>query len=138
MDGLILDPITTVRNLGVIVDQDLSCNSHIKQIPRTAFFHLCNIAKIRHIIMPKDAEKIVHAFITSRLDYCNSQHSGCPQKSLKTLQLIENAAAWLLTRTSIRYHISPVLASLHWLPVKVRIDLENTPPHKAVHGQAPT
>ena len=63
------------------------------QISRTAFFHLCNVAKIRHILSQKDAEKLVHAFITSRLDYCNSLLSGCSNKSLKTLQLIQNAAA---------------------------------------------
>ena len=38
----------TVRNLGVIFDPDLSFNSHLKQISRTAFFHLRNISKIRH------------------------------------------------------------------------------------------
>ena len=32
--------------------------------------HLCNIFKIRHILSQQDAEKLVHAFVTSRLDYC--------------------------------------------------------------------
>ncbi len=63
---------TTVRNLGIIFDQDLFFNSHLKQISRTAFFHLCNIAKIRSVLSQKDAEKLVNAFVTSRLDYCNS------------------------------------------------------------------
>ncbi|KAK0137188.1 ATP-binding cassette sub-family G member 5 [Merluccius polli] len=107
---------TTVRNLGVIFDQDLSFNSHIKQTSRTAFFHLRNITKIRRILSKTDAEKLIHAFVTSRLDYCNSLLSGCPNKSIKTLQLIQNAAARVLTGTRKRDHISPVLASLHWLP----------------------
>jgi len=61
-----------VRNLGVIFDQNLSFDAHIKQVSRTAFFHLRNIAKIRNILTQSDAEKLVHAFVTSRLDYCNS------------------------------------------------------------------
>uniref|UniRef100_A0A3P8N6V8 Ninjurin 1 n=1 Tax=Astatotilapia calliptera TaxID=8154 RepID=A0A3P8N6V8_ASTCA len=64
---------------------------------------------------------IVHAFISSRLNYCNSLLSGCPKNSLKSLQLIQNAAARVLTGTRKREQISPVLASLHWLPVKSRI-----------------
>ena len=97
----------------------MSFNSHIKQISRTAFFHLRNIAKIRHILSQKDAEKPVHAFVTSRLDYCNSLLSGCPNKSLKTLQLVQNAAARVLTKTRKRDHITPILASLHWLPIRL-------------------
>ncbi|XP_029297016.1 uncharacterized protein LOC115014371, partial [Cottoperca gobio] len=138
LDGINLASSTTVRNLGVIFDQDLSFNCHIKQISRTAFFHLRNIAKIRHILSQNDAEKLVHAFVTSRLDYCNSLLSGCPKKSLKTLQLIQNAAARVLTRTRKRDHITPVLAALHWLPVKYRIEFKILLlTYKSINGQAP-
>ena len=86
-----------------------------------------------------DAEKLVHAFVTSRLDYCNSLLSGCSNKSLRTLQLIQNAAARVLTGTKIRDHISPILASLHWLPVKSRIEFKILLlTYKALHGQAPS
>ena len=139
LDGITLASSTTVRNLGVIFDQDLSFNSHIKQTSRTAFFHLRNITKIRRILSKTDAEKLIHAFVTSRLDYCNSLLSGCPNKSIKTLQLIQNAAARVLTGTRKRDHISPVLASLHWLPVKFRIEFKILLlTYKALHGQAPS
>ena len=103
---------------------DGSFNSHLKLISRTVFFHLRNISKIRHILSQKDAEKLVHEFVTSRLDYCNSLLSGSSSKSLKTLQLVQNAAVRVLTKTKTRDHISPVLASLHWLPVKSRIEFK--------------
>ena len=136
LDGITLASSTTVRNLGVIFDQDLSFNSHIKQTSRTAFFHLRNITKIC-ILSKTDAEKLIHAFVISRLDYCNSLLSGCPNKSIKTLHLIQNAAARVLTETRKRDHISPVLASLHWLPVQFRIEFKILT-YKALHGQAPS
>ena len=61
LDGITLASSTTVRNRGVIFDQDLSFNSHIKQTSRTAFFHLRNITKIRRILSKTDAEKLIHA-----------------------------------------------------------------------------
>lgn len=139
LDGITLASSTTVRSLGVIFDQDLSFKYQIKQISRTAFFHLRNIVKIRQILSQRDAEKLIHAFVTSRLDYCNSLLSGCSNKSIRTLQLIQNAAARVLTKTRKRDHISPVLASLHWLPVRSRIEFKILLlTYKALNDQAPS
>ncbi|XP_077948368.1 uncharacterized protein LOC144388953 [Gasterosteus aculeatus] len=138
MDGIALVPSSTLRNLGVLFDQDMTFNSHIKTL-RTAYFHLRNISKIRNFLSQSDAEKLVHAFVTSRLDYCNSLLSGCSCKCLKPLQLIQNAAARVLTTTKKRDHITPVLTSLHWLPVKSRIDFKVLLlTYKALAGEAPS
>ncbi len=113
-----------VTSLGVILDLDLNFISHFNRVAKISFFHLRNIAKIRPFLTQDDAETLVHAFITSRLDYCNSLFTGLPRKSLKKLQVIRNAAARILTNTKKRDHISPQLASLHWLPVSFRIDFK--------------
>ena len=68
-----------------------------------------------------DAEKRMHVSVTSRSDYCNSLLLGCPKNYLKNLQLIQSAAVRVLMRTSRRDHVSPDLASLHWLLVEFRI-----------------
>ncbi len=62
-----------------------------------------------------DAEKLVHAFMTSRLDYCNALLGGCPASSINKLQIVQNAAARVLTRSRKYDHITPILQSLHWL-----------------------
>ena len=138
LDGTTVTPRATVKNLGVTFDQDMSFQPHIKQITKIAFFHLRNIAKVRHILSQSDAEKLVHAFVTSRLDYCNSLLSGCPIKSINSLQLVQNAAARVLTGVRRRDHITPSLASLHWLPVQYRIEFKILLlTYKACNGLAP-
>ncbi len=59
-----------------------------------------------------DAEKLVHAFMTSRLDYCNALLGGCPASSINKLQIVQNAAARVLTRSRKYDHITPILQSL--------------------------
>ena len=63
----------------------------------------------------------MHAFISSRLDYCNSLFYNIPAYQLEKLQRIQNAAARLILKESKFCHITPLLMTLHWLPVKYRI-----------------
>ena len=124
LESLSLKTRDQVRNLGVLIDSDLTFSSHIKSITKTAFYQLKNISRVKGFMSQTDQEKLIHAFISSRLDYCNGLLTGLPQKSIKQLQLIQNAAAQVLTRTKRSEHITPVLKSLHWLPVSYRIDFK--------------
>ena len=127
-----------IRNLGVNFDQAMHLDTHIKSVTRTCFFHLRNIAKIKSIVSHSDLEKIIHALVSSRIDYSNSVLTSLNKSSIDRLQLIQNSAARLLTRSSRRCHITPVLASLHWLPVAFRVQFKVlTLTFRALHGQAP-
>lgn len=85
-----------------------------------------------------DLELIIHAFVSSRLDYCNSLFSCLNKKELSRLQLVQNSAARILTRSNRRTHISPILKALHWLPVSSRINFKILVlTFRALHGQAP-
>ncbi len=81
---------STVKNLGVILDSNLSFENHISHVTKTAFFHLRNIAKLQNMLSVSDAEKLVHAIMTSRLDYCNALLGGCPASSINKLQIAQN------------------------------------------------
>ncbi len=105
----------------MILETELSFSNHVKAVTKSAYYHLKNIARIRCFVCSQDLEKLVHAFIASRVDYCNGL---LPKKTIGLLQLIQNAAASILTRTRKSEHITPVLRSLYWLPVPFRIDFK--------------
>lgn len=133
-----IDDSGVVRDLGLILDRHLSMDSNIKHICKASSYAIYKIGKIRQYLNKPSCEKLVHAFISSRLDCCNSLLYGLPECLLNKLQLIQNTAARLVTRVKRNDHITPVLRSLHWLPVHSRIKFKILLlTYKALHGQAP-
>ena len=116
-----LNPIQCVRNLGVLFDDQLTMHNHVRNICQLSSYALHRIGKIRHYLDKTTTEKLVHAFVISRLDNCNSLLYGLPDSLLAKVQRIQNSAARLITRRKLFEHISPILYNLHWLPVKQRI-----------------
>ncbi len=112
---------STITNLGVKIDSNLKLDSQIRAVVKSSFFQLRQLAKIKPYLSSQHFETVIHAFVTTRLDYCNALYVGVSGSSIARLQMVQNAAARLLTGTRKYEHISPILASLHWLPVHFRI-----------------
>ena len=116
-----ITPSKTARNLGVIFDQEMSFRSHVTHIQRNVRYQLRNLSFIRKYLSKSAAEILIHALISSRLDFSNSLLCNLSKKDVTKLQRLQNSAARLLTFTNKFDSMSPVLRSLHWLPVEKRI-----------------
>lgn len=138
LDNFTHTPSHSVKNLGVVFDEKLTMENQINAVARSCRNQLRSIGKIRRYLDDQTCKTLVNALVTSRLDYGNALLYGTPDGRLKKLQLLQNSAARLVTRTGIREHITPVLKNLHWLPVKFRIQYKILVLcHKSLQENAP-
>ena len=129
---------SSVRSLGVNLDPTLSFQQHISNVCRSAYLELRKISSVRHFLSAEATTTLVCAFIFSKLDYCNSLLAGLPKHLIHRLQRIQNNSAHLVCKSSKFEHVSPLLHSLHWLPVSDRIDYKiSSLTHSAICGTGP-
>ena len=112
------------RNLGFIMDSDLSMKQHITRTCQTCYFELRRISSVRRFLTEEATKALVTSCVLSRIDYCNALLTGCPDTTLQPLQKVQNSAARLIARSHSQQPCSLVLKKtqqLHWLPVSERI-----------------
>ena len=116
----------------------MSVELHIKNVYRSAYSELHRISTIRHLLSVDFTKTLVSAFVLSRFDYCNTLLPGCPKHLLEKLQKVQNSAARLVLKAHKRDHVSPLLRTLHWLPIQTRIECKlSTHCHSFFSGRAP-
>ena len=119
-----IHPVPIARNLGSWFDSRLSMATHITKICASSFYYIYNIRRIRKYLTRQSTETLVHAFVTSRLDYCNGILHGLPDCFLNKLQRVQNACARLIFKEQKFCHVTPLFYELHWLPIKYRIEFK--------------
>ena len=96
-------------------------DANIKYLCRILFYQLRRIGKILSFLSTDAAHKLAVSLILSSLDYCNSLLAGIPDNKLNKLQRLQNYAARLVLRKPRHASTTALLRTLHWLPVKARI-----------------
>ena len=113
---------TSARNLSYIISDNMSLNTHVMSVCRSAYCAIRQISSIRRFLTTDATKILVCAFVLSRLDYCNSLLSNAPKYIINKLQRVQNCAARLIVKARKRDHITPIFKSLHWLPIEARIE----------------
>ena len=135
-----LTPVSSARDLGVVLDSDLSFNQHISNVCRSSFYHIRQLRQIRSSIDLNSSILLANALVSSKLDYCNSLFHELPNSSLNRLQRVQNSLARVVVPSTKRFdHITPTLLKLHWLPVHKRITFKiATLTYKTLHNKQPS
>ena len=138
LDGATIEPSDVVRDLGVYFDSELSMHNHVSRVTRSCFYQLRRLRPIRRLLGRGVTQRLVAAFVLSRLDYCNALLAELPAATLAPLQRVQNAAARLVLDLRRTDHVTPALIELHWLPIEQRIVFKLCLlVHKSLNGQAP-
>ena len=112
----------TLKTLGVTLDSRLTFQHHVSSICKSCFFHIRAFRHIRPALTHDMAKSVAVSLVGSRLDYANSLLYGTSQGNLHRLQRIQNTLAKLVCPGHT--HSSEALRSLHWLPIRQRIDFK--------------
>src|SRR6218665_1019148 len=113
---------TTVRDLGLTLDQELDLSEHVNLITRSCYYQLCQLRVVMRSLSHDAAVVLVHAFVTSRIDHNCSVLIGLPLGLIGRLDRVLRSAARLIGH-SHKYASVPAYTRdvLYWFPVSQRI-----------------
>ena len=115
-------PVSSVRNLGIYIDSDLTMKTHISKTVSACFAILRRIRSIRRSVTRPVLQSLIVSLVLTKLDYGCTSLAGLPARQLDRLQSVLNSAARLIYSARRSEHISPLLHDLHWLRVPQRIE----------------
>ena len=131
---------SSVNDLGVLIDGRLSMCDHVEQVCRSSYYQLRQLHVIWNSLWTKTCAALVHAFVTNRLDYCNSLLASINKELLNKLESVLRST----TRLAMgKRKFDPITEDmrdiLHWLPVRQRIDFKlGVLVFKCLRGDAPS
>ena len=137
--GQELKPVSSAKDLGIILDENLNFNDHVTSLISSLLSTLCQVNRVRHLFSREVLNIILNSLVFSKLFYCSTVWSGTSKENIHKLQLMQNFAARILTNTRKFDHISPVLNELGWLTIDELLTLRDvTMIYKCISGLAPT
>ena len=119
--NITISPANSVRNIGAMFDSEMKMEVQVKRVSSSAWYQLYNISTIRQHITTDQTKIVIHAYVTSKLNFNNALLYNIPQYIRNRLQLVQNAAAKVITGNKKHGHVTPILYDLHWLLIEQRI-----------------
>ena len=121
MSNAIIQPVSSIRSLGVTLDRKLSFDQHVNNTGGLCYHHIRALRHIRESLLDEVAKTVACSVISSRLDYCNALLSGMSKSNFTKLQRVQNTLSRFVSRRRKFEHTMPALTELHWLPLQYRV-----------------
>ena len=115
VDGTPINPVQSVRDLGMFIDADLVMRTNVQKTVCRCFTVLRQLHSIRHSVPATTFQTLIVSLVLSRLDYGNAVLARLPAYLFRCLQSMMNAATRLIYGLRHSDHISDALISLHWI-----------------------
>ena len=122
INGISIRRHECIRYLGAWLDQQLSLRKHIMLKCRTAMMNLQRLKLIRKYLTEETAKVLVLGIVLSHLEYSNAIFVGLPDKDIKAMQRVQNAAAKMVLLKTKYDSSTDALKRFHWLPIRYRVD----------------
>ena len=136
--GKDISPVQSAKDLGVILDSNLTFDDHIKTTVSECIAHLAQISRVKHCLDRTSLLTVINALVFSKLYYCSNVWANTTEKNIRKLQAVQNYTYCQIVSGVRKYdHVTPHLKSLSWLPVKDQLYYRHaTMAFKCISGQA--
>ena len=121
VDRMVVEPLSVVRDLGVMIDAELTIQEHVNRTAQTCFYHLSRLRSVRQQLGRDVTAQLVSALVLSLLDYCNAVLADLPASTLAPFQKVLHAAARPVMGLRPRDHVTSAPKELHWLTITQKI-----------------
>ena len=127
------------KNLGFLLDSQLSFRNHVCKLKCALFGKLRSIRRMKPFLTEFQVKILVQGIVLSSLDFCNSLYYGCNQKVLHQLQTIQNSACRVIFGLKKTDSVKEKMKQLHWLQIQQRIEFKIILfVFKSIHSSAPS
>ena len=136
--GKDISPVQSAKDLGVILDSNLTFDDHIKTTVSECIARLAQISRVKHCLDRTSLLTVINALVFSKLYYCSNVWANTTEKNIRKLQAVQNFACRIVSGARKYDHVTPHSKSLSWLPVKDQLYYRQaTMAFKYISGHAP-
>jgi len=122
--GVVIDSTLSfyAHCLGVVIDSTLSFDAHVNSVCKAINYHVKVLRHIRKTVTTDVTLTIASTMVGARLHYWNAIFHGTSKYNIRKLQCAQNSSARIVTGMRRSEDITPVHARLHWLKIVERIE----------------
>ena len=137
--GKEITPVSSAKDLGIILDNNLTYDQHIHQLTSSCITKLCQIDRVKNSFDRDTLCTIISALVLSKLFYSSTVWSNTTATNIKKLQAVQNFACRIITKTTKFEHITPALREIQWQPINEHLHYRDTVmTFRCMKGLAPT